>query len=101
MSMREKMARAMYNRLHEANDGGGWGSAWVETDPVSLLSVGLDGDFDLEALADAALYALEIPAPDMKMAGAQAITADHMQKAANYDAVCDAWSAMIRKAKEG
>jgi hypothetical protein len=50
--------------------------------------------------ADLILRALEVPTEGMKMAGAQAITLDHMRKAANYDAACDAWSAMIAAARE-
>lgn len=51
-------------------------------------------------MIEAALRALEVPTEGMKMAGAQAITLDHMRKAANYDAACDAWSAMIAAARE-
>lgn len=36
------------------------------------------------------------PTSSMKMAGAAAITADHMEKMANYDAAIDCWNAMLR-----
>ncbi len=85
MNMREKIARAMVTRNYPGAS---------DTD-IDQMWEGWTGD------ADAALSALEIPTPEMKIAGAQAIAADHMQKAANYDAACDAWSAMIRRAKEG
>lgn len=40
------------------------------------------------------------PTLAMEMAGAEAITEDHMRKMANYDAACDCWSAMIEALKE-
>lgn len=41
-----------------------------------------------------------VPSFDTKIAGAGAITADHMAKSANYDAAIDCWSAMIQTAKD-
>ena len=35
------------------------------------------------------------PTASMKMAGAAAITEDHMRKMANYDAAIDCWNAMV------
>lgn len=40
------------------------------------------------------------PSFDVKMAGAAAITKDHMRKMANYDAAIDCWSAMIAALQE-
>lgn len=37
------------------------------------------------------------PTTSMKMAGAGAITADHMKKMANYDAAIDCWDAMLNE----
>lgn len=48
-----------------------------------------------QSRARAVLQALREPSPDMKMAGAKAITAEHMKAMANYDAACDCWPAMI------
>lgn len=48
--------------------------------------------------ARAALSAMMEPTFAVKMAGAQAITAEHMKANANYDAACDAWQAMIQAA---
>ena len=31
---------------------------------------------------------------EVRIAGAEAITVDHMEKRANYDAACDCWDAM-------
>lgn len=49
--------------------------------------------------ADAAIVALLQPscalALPVKLAGAEAITADHMKKGANFDAACDCWDAMV------
>lgn len=56
---------------------------------------------EYESLARAVLQALLAPTPGMKMAGAEAITAEHMKAMANYDAADDAWQAMIRSAMEG
>lgn len=39
-----------------------------------------------------------IPTLEMKMAGAEAITEDHMRKMANYDAAIDCYAAMIAAA---
>lgn len=39
------------------------------------------------------------PSFDVKMAGAEAITKDHMRKMANYDAAIDCWRAMIAAAQ--
>ncbi len=50
--------------------------------------------------ARAVLQALMKPTFAMKMAGAEAITAEHMKAMANYDAADDAWQAMIRAALE-
>lgn len=78
---------------------------WEEANPEGdYFDICTTEDGALESwkiLATAALRAMETPTEAMKMAGAQAITLDHMRKAANYDAACDAWSAMIRAAKEG
>lgn len=112
MNMREKIARAIDDECDRWSciHGGDLDDVIVRDDDsgdpqeVSRHPAG-DGEmyfYDMvnRACATAALRALENPTPDMKMAGAQAITADHMCKAANYDAACDAWSAMIRAAKE-
>lgn len=85
MKMVEKIARAMAERnwpgASKSDIDEMWGG-WIEE-------------------AQAALAAMETPTPEMRLAGAQAITLEHMKKAANYDAACDAWSAMIAKAREG
>lgn len=39
------------------------------------------------------------PTLAMKVAGAEAITKEHMKALANYDAACDAWPAMIAAAE--
>lgn len=46
-------------------------------------------------------YALvpKVPTLAMTVAGAEAITKDHMKALANYDAACDAWPAMIAAAE--
>ncbi len=54
-----------------------------------------------EAATDAILEVLEKPSLDVKMAGAAAITADHMKAMANYDAATDCLSAIIRAIREG
>lgn len=41
------------------------------------------------------------PTVAMKMAGAAAITEDHMVKMANYDAAIDCWRAMLNEWLEG
>lgn len=41
-----------------------------------------------------------IPTLEMKMAGAEAITEDHMRKMANYDAAIDCYAAMIAAAPD-
>lgn len=96
MNMREKIALALYVNLYEESDSG----AYVETDPVSKLSVCLDGDFDLEALADAALSALETPTPEMVEAGQASYELDDEYGLVDED-LAAAYAAMIRKAKEG
>lgn len=54
-----------------------------------------------EFIARAVLSTLKTPTTAMKMAGAIAITAGHMKAMANYDAACDAYSAMIDAADDG
>lgn len=41
------------------------------------------------------------PTVAMKMAGAAAITEDHMAKMANYDAAIDCWAAMLNEWLDG
>lgn len=57
------------------------------------------GEFEVEADAAIAIVLERIKAPghNVLMAGANAITADHMKAMANYDAACDCWQAMIAK----
>ena len=54
----------------------------------------------LGAINDAGFVIVPVePTFDMKMEGANAITADHMQKMANYDAAIDCYRAMINAAR--
>lgn len=68
--------------------------------PLNKLIV--TGDFDdhpaVQAFARhrlAVLRALREPTFEMKMAGAEAITADTMKAMANYDGAIQCWQAMI------
>lgn len=105
MSMVEKIARAIARENgDEFADAFKNKDRWVAKRGMSggrFRDVNEPFQSDYLDMAKAAISALETPTPEMKMAGAQAITVDHMQKSANYDAACDAWSAMIRAAKEG
>lgn len=47
------------------------------------------------SIARAILNRLREPSPEMKMAGAEAITAETMKAMANYDAMLDCWLAML------
>lgn len=102
MKMVEMLARNISSALGDDFDAAFDHKAqWVQSrggTPFRDVNMPFKSDY-IEA-AQAALRALEVPTEGMKMAGAQAITADHMKKAANYDAACDAWSAMIAAARE-
>lgn len=94
MSMVETIARAMYDSLHEQNADGGW----VETDPVSMLSVELDGNFDFEAFAQAALRAMETPTEAMVEAAREESSFVGLDHAAIDAETMGVYTAMIRAA---
>ena len=88
MGMIEKVAKAMYLAYANHPD-----ARWDYVDPRMQ-----EGVWKLQARA--ALKAMLEPDFDVKIAGTEAITEDHMRSMANYDAAVDCWQAMIRKALE-
>jgi hypothetical protein len=72
----------------------GDGKIWNNADPTSGQFVECQRCTVNVEQADLSIVPRQ-PTFEMKMAGAEAITAEHMRTAANYDAACDAWSAMI------
>lgn len=91
MSMIEKAARALYAvEVEAAREIGVESPSWEAS---------LHGCRERRrSQVRAVIEALMEPTPEIKLAGAQAITLEMMRAAANYDAACDAWKAMLTAA---
>ena len=81
-------ARYFENRPTGGEDRAYWSNVYNAENCRKIANV-------LRAGVDGWVTVPREPTFDMKMAGASAITLEHMKAAANFDAACDAWAAMI------